>query len=37
MIQKGENVKWLEQELGADVKNLNEIRRKLMEKARRSR
>lgn len=35
MIQKGEGLEWLEGELGADVRNLEEIRRKLMEKARR--
>lgn len=35
MIEKGEGVEWLEAELGADVKNLQEITRKLMEKARR--
>lgn len=35
MITKGENLEWLENELGVDVKNLQEISRKLMEKARR--
>lgn len=35
MITKGEDLEWLEKELGADVNNLKEIRRKLMEKARR--
>lgn len=35
MIEKGENLKWLEEELGGDVKELAEIRRKLMDKARR--
>ena len=35
MVGKGENYEWLEKELGADVRNLSEIRRKLMDKARR--
>lgn len=35
MIKKGENYEWLEKELGVDVKELGDIHRKLMEKARR--
>lgn len=35
MITKGEDLEWLEKELGEDVSNLKEIRRKLMDKARR--